>query len=335
MKKIILGALTLFIGSIGFAQNNTSTVNQDGNDLKSIVNQQGLNNTSVQNQVKTNANVESGMNEAYVTQKGIGNYANQWQNGKDGKIDVARINQTGNGNRAWQTQGPQAADETADATQRGNNNTSRQTQVGGARNDADVIQDSDLNEAYQYQSGIENKVFAKQNGFSNYAKQDQVDFSKKNVATVYQTGNGNDAFQKQTGAYKNSARGNAYINQTGNFNYANQDQSPSVNEQGVYSNDVIINQQGSWDDAYQKQYGLDDYANILQRGGQNNYGYQYQDVNSMSETARLTQTGSFNESWQYQYGTGNTSTVNQSGISHWSKTTQMGASNTTNVTQTN
>ena len=212
-------------------------------------------------------------------------------------------------------------------------NTSRQSQNNGHGSDADVIQDGIWNEAFQRQEGGADKVYAKQDGISNYSKQDQIGVVSGNIATVYQTGNHNDAIQRQTGQYSYGSPGNAYIRQTGNKNYANQDQSPSAVLAGL-RNDVIINQQGSDDDAIQKQYGLDDYANILQRGGWKNYGFQYQDVSSMSETARLTQTGTRNESWQYQYGTDNTSNVNQTGHSHWSKTTQMGVNNTTNVNQT-
>ena len=74
---------------------------------------------------------------------------------------------------------------------------------------------------------------------------------------------------------------------------------------------------------------------ITQKGGSNNYGYQNQDAGSAGAQAVLMQNGSGNWSQQWQYGTDNSSNVNQTGNGMWSKVTQMGVGNTNTVIQTN
>ena len=105
MKKVILSiSAMLFVGAIGFAQGNTSSVNQVGNSDQGLVTQNGSNTGSLVDQKGDN-------NKSEVFQ-GIqpGLYA-----AKDNKADVK---QDGNGNGAFISQSNH--DNEAYQTQKGN-----------------------------------------------------------------------------------------------------------------------------------------------------------------------------------------------------------------------
>ncbi|MCA0931261.1 hypothetical protein LCM02_02280 [Lutimonas saemankumensis] len=338
MRKIYLCALALMIGAISFAQNNKSTVVQEGIDAVSKVVQDGSSNRAIQYQRNREGLVD-------IYQKGNGNYANQDQNPiyqgnpanvvteNRGKEAVAKIKQIGNGNRAWQTQ--TWDNESAFAEQRGNNNTSRQLQKG-AENIADVKQYDNGHTAIQNQYGRRVEAYINQSGANNRAKQTQNKGGFDDYAKAVQSGSNNYSEQTQMGKGKGRGPSNAnyvYVNQSGNGNRAIQDQSNDLSNNQRNVAEII--QKGNNGLAIQDQYGTNGMQKIEQKNGSNNNGYQYQDAASELGDATLMQNGSGNWSQQWQYGMGNSSDVNQAGNNMWSKVTQTGSGNLNTVVQTN
>ena len=178
-----------------------------------------------------------------------------------------------------------------------------------------------------------------QSGNRNFARQDQNIQGTFNDATIKQSGNDNSARQTQDGNTTWNHVSTTYINQSGNGNTAVQEQSTAGNDGNAGNptddaNYARIDQEGNNGRAFQYQNGLDDFAKIMQKGGNGNYGFQMQDIGSEGAEARLLQNGSNNWSQQWQYGTDNTSSVNQTGNGMWSKVTQTGYGNSGTVTQT-
>jgi hypothetical protein len=122
------------------------------------------------------------------------------------------------------------------------------------------------------------------------------------------------------------------IDQSGNGNKAVQEQSnPGTITDFNYAS---INQQGKDGKAFQYQYGVGDYAKIVQKGKEN-YGYQSQDASSVNVEAQLLQNGSGNWSKQMQTGVDNYSKVTQTGMGHISNVVQSGMGNSNTVSQSN
>ena len=182
---------------------------------------------------KSYQTIESGytINQQYVNQNGISNYAKQttysgghqdasiMQNGID---NDARQSITGTNIHAYITQDP------------GNNNTAKQTFTGGSLSEP-------YNTGIIAQAGNGNKAYQTLE-FGLYG--DGSNFTQPGYAKIVQNGDGNYALQTMDGGLNNSA----IINQTDNNNTAKQWQVGD-------NNNAKIIQTGSNNEAYQHQYG--------------------------------------------------------------------------------
>lgn len=319
MKKIILGALALMIGAIGFAQSNDSNIYQTANSSSASVDQDGLDNTADIDQLNGSGAPSTtnwpGNAEATIKQLGNWNYARQYQ--REHSNSFALSKQKGNGNTSYQEQKGNKSNATitqGTSLDLANNNTAKQWQKGSV-NVASATQTGDANTSYQYQN---------------------VGDSRKALATVEQSGDHNMATQRQMGGDTDN-RGSLLIKQSGHWNTATQKQDNTVagNGTGIFGNNAVIEQMSDWNEAFQYQYGANSDASIMQKTGGSNYGYQLQDYGSMNAMAKLTQDGANNTSHQRQYGDSNTSTVNQTGDWHTSVVTQYGYMNEATTVQTN
>ena len=116
--------------------------------------------------------VKGNSNSATIDQTGEYNRAQQTQNGQTPL--TADIKQTGDRNNATQNQ--KGYSHEATITQTGYSNIASQTQSGGLpdKNKADIIQTGSKNIAHQIQSHSGNTATITQDGSNNFAKQSQI-----------------------------------------------------------------------------------------------------------------------------------------------------------------
>lgn len=161
-----------------------------------------------------------------------------------------------------------------------------------------------MNEAIQYQRNREGLVEINQNGFHNYANQNQNPIyngnpanvegenrGKEAIAKIKQVGMHNRAWQTQT--WDNEE---AYVEQRGDRNTSRQTQKGAENIAGVMQN-------GNDHTATQNQYGRRVEAFINQSGWKNT-ATQTQNKPGFDDYAIATQTGRENVSEQTQAGKG-------------------------------
>ena len=351
MKKLFFLFVMMLVTSLVMAQTNKSVIIESGVNQTSTVDQQGEENESVINQ-SNRGNVAGVMQVNYnllelntvfsdILQTGRTNEAKveQIHNGdlthSSGKAPgelQAFINQAGNGNSATQIQGPhgQMGFTKASSYQEGNSNTSLQMQVKYG-NEAYVVQTGNGNSASQGQDtelpadaeGSMNYALVHQSGNTNVAEQEQHGWT--NNLQAYQSGNGNIAYQEQTAV---SWVTDAYLVQSGNSNNATQLQNGNLNS-------AYIDQQSNGNTAYQDQleeggkrasgYVAFNRAEITQLGGSGNMAEQMQTSTAnalLPNFAVILQDGASNTASQTQWGGDNWSSVSQSGSGHSATVTQ-------------
>ncbi len=238
MKKIILGALALMIGAVGFAQNNHTNVRQNGTDLVSGITQVGYGNTANQLQ----------------------NPSGTWDNGSPGGVsenNQAYIDQAGSENFAQQSQ--IAKDDLATNLQRGNHNESYQTQKSGFGKMAHVNQYGNYNKAYQTQAGGSSIAVINQYETGNTATQLQDGAYSEAYST--QAGYGNTSYQEQFGTGLWNVHNMAIVDQAGDENYGFQSQGPSA-----LGETAFLLQRGNHNESWQIQDGESNVSNVLQYG---------------------------------------------------------------------
>ena len=209
-------------------------------------------------------------NLAKATQNGLKSQVDQTQSG--GLADVMKIVQGAGtkGNRAIQTQGPDATGA-GSSNQAEINQTKYATEGGGSGNRAE-----------QAQTGINHVAKIDQEASNSYAKQTQGGSSFQggaNNAYIHQgdPGNANTAVQDQNGA-GNTARIQQSVSSTANNNYAEQKQTMSGNQ-------ADITQRSSSNYAEQKQSGL---------GMLGGYNYSGITQSNVASAAYTTQSGNNN-----------------------------------------
>jgi hypothetical protein len=355
MKKLFVFFAALAIsGGMLFAQapvnrianitekgiNHQATVYQTGPGfIRADVVQEKAFNTAKIDQINLH-NMSGALIVSKVAQTGIGNEATvkQTHNGIAPFILNTVIDQSGNKNKADQTQGPDQnhilGPLNATITQSGNDNTASQTQFK-AFNDASILQSGNHNIADQKQFGMNLEADIIQSGNGNNASQEQ--YGMNNKAYANQSGNGNNASQEQYGM-----NNKAYANQSGDGNISTQIQREfssssyaSVLQKGNLGT-AIQDQTGSWNKAeieqgtnsfgnYAKQTQVSDgqftfgnYVNkaeIYQDGLGPNYAEQIQTnmFNVIPNEAAIAQLGSMNYASQTQYGGSNQSAISQTG----------------------
>ncbi|MDD2304642.1 MAG: hypothetical protein PHP53_08095 [Prolixibacteraceae bacterium] len=236
--------------------------------LKAIVNQSGNKNEALQVQGPHN---QQGISFAEIIQGGDKNFASQHQL-KYG--NEARINQAGSGNTAEQAQDSELLPDeegsygNALIEQSGNNNFASQKQDGWA-NEAKAYQSGSGNSSIQVQKDYSWKSVAlvNQSGSLNMATQTQV--GNTNSALIDQSSNSNEAIQDQksgsqkTAGYAPLNKANIYQSE-GTGNYAEQSQENLAGSLMV--NEGVITQIGFGNDAYQTQWGGDNYSSVYQSG---------------------------------------------------------------------
>ena len=305
MKKLTtLLFVLVFAGATAFAQNNTATVGQTGNDNDATVTQAGADNSG---DITQDATLGNG-NFATIDQLTSDNDATI---GQVGNSDAEITQMGGNGNSADISQ-----DGTFDRTYNSYGQTIRNyygiISQDGALNDADIIQ-----------VGGSGAVEITQTGDENIAVHDQGTdgYGKTYIgATITQNGLSNEAYQdkQSTGGVMSMD-----ITQTGDDNVANQDLSQDRYLQG---NNMDIIQTGNLNEATQTVWSLDAWGvsgnafTITQTGG--DYNIAVQTANDNSNTLGITQTGSFNDATQTAVTAGNMSTVTQAGSGNVAVTLQ-------------
>lgn len=332
MKKVKLplyiALALLLVTSPAFSQ-NTSVVEQYGDGNEATINQTGgdlLQASIFQGDSATTASY----NTAEQNQtNGEGNIATILQ-AAGSSYNTATQNQTnGEGNVATIVQAASSF-----------TNTAEQIQTGGFGNFATIVQVGAYGIAYQEQNeGVApNYALIEQNGtgiWENYASQYQGlsdPASEGNYAYISQTGEGNSAYQWQDGVGNNSALGlgTPGITQNGSFNFAYQHQ---------YGNNNLawIQQSGTYNGAVQYQSGdLNNSrlatAGIIQAG---DYNYAVQQQIGNDNIAYINQNGLSNEAYQYQTGNFHVANVTQLGTDNYCSQTQSGlVPKVSNVIQT-
>ncbi len=254
MKKIMLSAAALLIGTIAFAQvsgaptadqslvpqnsadaeANAGLSIQNGNDNKVRVRQAGELNTSYTEQ--DNGTLGSGGNLARVRQTGAVN-GNVGDSGEDNAAEVRQsgtanqstTRQEGDRNNAYTAQGQNddgASTGNKARIQQGIANQAEDNfaaiEQDGDNNQANTLQTTDNSDAWTRQIGNDNKSMITQNA----APED----SDGHLANNYQEGNGNENAIMQSGA---GARNTATSEQVGDNNKAKQTQTTDALEGGV------------------------------------------------------------------------------------------------------
>lgn len=332
MKKLFVFFAALAIsGGMLFAQapvNRIANITEEGINHQATVYQTGpgfIRADVVQEKAFNTAKIDQ-INEHFlngalivstVTQTGIGNEATvkQTHNGLFSFPLNAVIDQSGNRNEAFQTQGPDQnhilGPLNATITQSGNDNTASQTQFK-AFNDASILQSGNHNIADQKQFGMNLKADIIQSGNGNTAS--QVQYGMNNEASATQSGNNNTSTQIQR---QLSSSSDASVLQKGNWGTALQDQTGSWNkaeiEQGTYSSGNYAKQIQVSDG--QSTFGYVNKAKITQEGFGSNYAEQIQTNYSsiIPNEAAIAQLGSMNYASQTQYGGSNQSAISQTG----------------------
>ncbi len=287
--------------------------------------------------------------EAYIDQSGDNNIAGQIQGpapGTETEGLYATIDQSGDLNEAFQKQKKDG--NYAEIIQEGDENKAMQYQDLGAEgtvasnNVAFIWQEGDLNQtAVQSQNGDDNWAIALVPGSSNSSYQEQgkggTETAERNVAVVYQDGDGNDAVQKQIGheniagsvqfgdinestQHQKGEQNIAISVQTGNGTIA--DPQTSLQDQTGERNVALVLQDGNTGDATQVQVNEGtpmlppNVALIIQTGGSGNSAYQSQTIGDpfvIPNIAGAYQEGNNNISSQIQVGGSNISGVYQNG----------------------
>jgi len=254
-------------------------------------------------------------NIATVIQTGTQQTANVTQTGSQNLTDVNQYAESS-------SYGPGAQDATV--IQDGNNNKAYvdmdQTGGGGKTlNTAYIEQIGDLNISNQkvnapssnsgqnvwgYQAGTENVLNQTINGgYTEYLHAEQYGF--KNEAT--QTANATHTYGE--------------IYQDGNENYAIQDLKGSNN--GYQSARILIDQYGSYNDAYQDFTGHGsshkNNAEVYQTGD-HNLSNQFGDGRDLSSV--INQTGDWNQAFSTQNGEGHSNIITQTGSNNIATVTQ-------------
>jgi hypothetical protein len=248
MKKVILGAAALMIGTFTFAQSITAPVQaehigilpgaaptansgqsqQNGNDNRVQVMQAGTNqsastyqsdgsgtggNLTWISQIGAVSSASGVANNAEVRQMGTENQSTTDQQGDyNSALTKQGLNDDGSaGNMAWIRQGTneQAQNNAAEINQDGDDNVAKTKQT------------FDNNEALINQMGDDNKAFSIQNGGPNG--------TVGHAAQIDQTGDGNEAYSNQSG---NGAQNNALVYQLGDNNESQQVQINSASSGG-------------------------------------------------------------------------------------------------------
>jgi len=308
MKKIILGAVALIIGAIGFAQ-NASVVLQSGPSQYANVDQIGANTSLV---IQSNYN-----NDAFATQNGTSSGL-QIQEGTNG---LARLTQTGNTNVSAQYQTGEG--NIVRASMIGDDNATAQFQSGDY-NVANInigTFGSDGNTAWQVQEGMNNLLNSRLLGNDNTSG--QVQSGENNIANVYARGWRNEGYQLQGGQDNRAHIRIGYPAGGVSDNFAFQQQFGGTGAMSV-NNIARIDQLGDRNTAGQIQGGdnIDDLRNNLAtiiQTGNDNTAYQMQGGNDVpgatasNNTVFSGQNGNDNLSVQVQDGINNIARIVQDG----------------------
>ncbi|MFK5878910.1 MAG: hypothetical protein QM478_05380 [Flavobacteriaceae bacterium] len=340
MKKVILSAMALLIGVVGFTQ-NSSLVTQIGTNNADVT--QNVSNTSVvyQDGTSNDAQVDQiGSNNSDVNQDGDGNTADVDQNdglgtpgfyvfgmgpfgAVPGEDNVSEITQVGTTNNAKVNQDGNGNFSNVD--QDGTSNDANIMQMGG-NNDSDINQDGHDHLAVVDQDGIDNKSFITQEdkvtsgGNEAYVNQS----GKGNYSTIYQQKN-QLANVDQSGKYNVSI-----VNQTGHANVTDIDQVggvlgglnfSNVNQHNAIGNYAKVAQDGLLNNSDVDQTGKLNNANINQDGGGNvsiskqvsdyTFGDGFPYLPNFSQVTTVTQNGSLNYANVDQDGHSNSSSIDQ------------------------
>jgi hypothetical protein len=294
MKKLF-ALLTVVLFSGFMMAQNTSTVDQTGNQQVASVTQTG-NNTSDIDQVTDL--ITGGKQTATVVQDGTLNSSIIDQNNTGGTQVVsndAYINQIGTSNFSSQTTRSYGnQDINLWGLQNGLENTLTQATIGGYTSSFVAYQTGDLNKAEQTMTSSNTDGKIDQLGDGNYAKQyftGQNHGYYTNGMLIVQTGDDNDATQEFHGGGW-GVGSNGQIHQTGNLNNATQ-----------YSD------------------GFPNTQLTTQVGDENQ--------------AETTQNGNFNSGIIYQDGNFNFGSISSTGNNNTADINQLGNSNSATITQTN
>ena len=366
MKKVMLSAAALMIGAIGFAQvsgapqatavplqagaaadANSGESIQNGNDNRVKVRQAGTNQS-----VYTNQNDGAGIG---------GNLAQVWQTGAvqatSGVENLAEVLQSGSENQSTTLQ---EGDNNNAVTRQGQNNSASANNMARIRqgtgqqaedNFAAIDQDGDGNSAWTRQTFDNSDAWTRQMGDGNKSEINQnagPNGTDGHEAEAEQVGNDNMSIINQSGA---GARNTARAFQSGNDNYAEQQQTTDAISGGVGNSAIVA--QGNvttgysfdpiWGDlqlvdditngsqtlgafnsqAFQTQSGSDNSADIRQFGDDPAAGnYAEQNQSGSGNSAFAVQnlygnpTGGGNYSRQDQDGTNSQAGISQSGHDH-------------------
>ncbi|GAB3784758.1 hypothetical protein GCM10028818_45050 [Spirosoma horti] len=345
MKKIILSVIAVCALTTTFAQNSASlSQNGTGNNSNSAqvgsfqtvnVVQDGANN------VNTNQQFSHYTQQANVTQTGLTNTANTYQNADAGPGNFITVNQNGTGvggNKALVDQSNfWTINSQATVLQNGQNLQSRVVQLG-AQNDVaktdqvGASQNATINQGNgNFQSSTNSSAYIQQ--YSNFGPQDATinqlgdnnnaqiyqsnNAGPNNVATVNQNGNNNIGFLDQSDFATVSTTG--FISQVGNGNQAYLQQRGG----GAFTSgsSATIGQTGNSNFANLTQYGgINNQAAISQTGDQNivtgisgSSALQIGASNSLTVTQASLVGGPGQYAQVQQLGTGNVGTINQTG----------------------
>ncbi len=351
MKKLLTAVVFILISTALVAQNNTATVNQNGND-----------------------------NEGNVAQTGNLNYAEVSQ--FDGDENISDVNQNGSSNEAYIAQGmttnyfgspvyspttPMSGSRNkADVDQNGSGNfVSNIVQVGDD-NDATVDQNGEGNNVYVYQGWAfgfwgETPITSALSSYNSTVSITQL--NDDNYSAVWQYGGVNNEVIIDQEGYSNKTQiAQGFIYEDGAYDFT----FPVYNTENNYAS---VTQMGNGNVGKLFQLGNDNQFTLTQNGNGNTVGYDA-GVSGLVpvRNAYFTQDGDFNtftgeqndgatlDIESYQFGDGNaidllqgeddvaliqqngdlnTANVYQYGVDNDASVIQNGNSNIANVSQSN
>jgi len=207
---------------------------------------------------------------------------------------------------------------------------------GGAGLDARISQVGDVNHGLVQQGTTTTTTFGHkatidQDGNYNNADIFQYD-GQPSTAYIRQLHDGNDADQH---IYSDGQKlSSAYIWQEGFNNIADQNLGMG---NFISGSSFSATQVGNGNKSYQKVFSneaspmgaalktVNDNGVVISDG---NYNYAVQEMNfntagnNFNNTATITQANDYNQAWQYQTGTGHTSTITQTGNGNWAQSVQ-------------
>ncbi len=367
MQKLFAFFAIVLLCGYTFAQNNTSTVTDNGSDNTAFVNQVGDVNTAIVNQTG-NSNIADKsdiypsslygtLNAKGITQNGSSNTGEITQNnahvgvvsagpiagmGQYGDNNAATITQSGN--TAWM-QGYVWSEQDGN----GNSSTQNQEKVSYAFSHVKQVGDENTAETQQQFGGYGQRANILQTGDGNNAYQEQGSvsgYTETNLAEITQVGNTNTSYQSQVGSHNTSS---ALIN--GDLNTTNQTQTGNGNLSTVKvgfqdvptymsdNNNVTVGQTGDNNEAsFGLTMGNDNTVNISQDGNTNytEIGVKYGDANDLTET--VTGNGnrtrlSLNADWGSK-SSNNTVEITKDGDGNYVAGSIKGSSNDITVSQT-